>query len=411
MRIFNVVASLLAVGFAAQAFAEEGAVSTAQSKGFGYSNGPEAATLPEGVARFRLPYQIVTGNTTYDKDGNKSESPAKVSATGGSVIAEYGLTNKLSFQMRVDYRKSQKIEMAGNRLWENAAYSQAISASAELTALNNASKAYLGGPITGKDSLINALLLSQSKCNSAATCATFRSQTDAVSVGTVQAVTTRANTTDDNIFAAVKAQSEFEGNAALGDTIVGLLYNLAQDENYWAAVGVGVRLPTGTRNLAATEQDTTRSAYELGVRVDFDYLPSDWFTLSVEDQMELPLAGTKRKVGGVEREIKRKGVRNVGFVALKPSLHVLHPAMNAVKTQAGVKFDYDNGELTTSNGTTTGGSRTTQMWKYVTLGYSFLHSMQVPVQFDVDYEVPHSGQNVTLATTKTTATLKAFAKF
>jgi hypothetical protein len=132
--------------------------------------------------------------------------------------------------------------------------------------------------------------------------------------------------------------------------------------------------------------------------------------VSFQNQLELPLAGTKRKVDGVEHDMSRKGMRNVGFLYFKPSLHVLHPSLAAVKTNFGLTYDYDNGSLDKSAGTTAGGTRSVEVAKYIGIGYSFMHGMGLPFQFDLEHEIPH-GRNLVVATTKTTATLKGFLKF
>lgn len=67
--------------------------------------------LPEGVVRYRFPYQTVSGSTAYDKDGKKTNARFTVSAHAGSVVLEYGLTPSLSLQMRMDYRKDQAIKL------------------------------------------------------------------------------------------------------------------------------------------------------------------------------------------------------------------------------------------------------------------------------------------------------------
>ena len=441
MRISNLMASFIMVGFAAQAAAEEAApMSSNESRGLSYSTGADSATLPQGVARVRLPYQAVKGNTTYDKDGNKSDSAATVTATAGAVVLEYGLSNDLSLQMKVDYRMNQKISITdkyrSDAVAGAVAANKAATYSSQLATLATAT----GVTITDKASLETALqtaiiggcaptLGSVAACSAAYAGGALKSDTlptsltsvfgagsssvsakeyvSAAGAGTetkiISGITTAANTKID--------AAEYEGNASLADTIVGVLYNPIKTAPFYAAVGAGLRIPTGNRNLAVGEQDATRSAYEFGVRVNLDYLPADWFMVSWQNQMELPLAGSKREVGGVSQENTRKGARNVGFLTFKPSLHVIHPSLEAVRTNFGLTYDYDNGEITKVNGVKSGGARTSQSWTAIGVGYSFLHSMKLPLQLDVDYEMPRSGTNVSIATTKTTATLKGYYRF
>lgn len=434
MRISNLMASFIMVGFAAQAAAEEAApMSSNESRGLSYSTGADSATLPQGVARVRLPYQAVKGNTTYDKDSNKSDSAATVTATAGAVVLEYGLSDDLSLQMKVDYRMSQSIKFTDR---SKAAVKQAgyVKAASALGISGITDQASLEATL--KTAIVSVC---QGAGGAAATCeAAYTAgalKTDSISTSSTSALVAKvagkfgngsANiaakdyvsaagvAADKEISAgsdAFVASNEYEGKGSLADTIVGVLYNPIKTAPFYAAVGAGLRIPTGNRNLAVGEQDATRSAYEFGLRVNLDYLPADWFMVSWQNQMELPLAGTKREVGGVSQENMRKGARNVGFLTFKPSLHVIHPSLEAVRTNFGLTYDYDNGEITKVNGVKSGGARTSQSWTAIGVGYSFLHSMKLPLQLDVDYEMPRSGTNVTIATTKTTATLKGYYRF
>lgn len=449
MRISNLMASFIMVGFAAQAAAEEAApMSSNESRGLSYSTGADSATLPQGVARVRLPYQAVKGNTTYDKDGNKSDSAATVTATAGAVVLEYGLSNDLSLQMKVDYRMSQKISITDK--YRADAVAGAVAANKATTYASSTSD--LGAGITSQAALETALktamigVCANGNAAAVSACTTAYDSGDATLFPTTTIkkdstnplvaklatafgegsantsakayVTAAGAGTETKIISGITTAAnakidaaEYEGKGSLADTIVGVLYNPIKTAPFYAAVGAGLRIPTGNRNLAVGEQDATRSAYEFGVRVNLDYLPADWFMVSWQNQMELPLAGSKREVGGVSQETTRKGARNVGFLTFKPSLHLLHPSLEAVRTNFGLTYDYDNGELTKINGVTSGGARTSQSWTAIGVGYSFLHSMKLPLQLDVDYEMPRSGTNVSIATTKTIATLKGYYRF
>lgn len=434
MRIFNFIASMIAASFAAQALAQDGgSVSSNEARGLSYSTGADSATLPTGVARVRLPYQRQNGDKSFDKDGKKEDAPVKATGSGGAFVLEYGINDDLSLQMKVDYRLSQSIKLTDKSKAEvkTAGYVQAASALGVSGVTDQASlEATLKTAILG---------VCQSKGLDAATCEAAYTggalKTDAITTSSQSALVAKLagkfgnGSTDiaakDYVSAAgvaadkeisagadaYIASNEFEGKGSLGDTIIGVLYNPVKTAPLFVAVGAGVRIPTGNRNLAEGEYDSTRSAYEFGVRWNLDYLPVDWFMVSWQNQWEVPFAGTKREVGGVSTEVSRKGARNVGFVYFKPSLHLIHPSLEAVKINFGVTYDYDNGEYTKVNGVTEGGERSGIMWQYAGVGYSFLHSMKVPLQLDVDYEMPYRGKNVSLATNKLTTTLKGYYRF
>jgi hypothetical protein len=109
-------------------------------------------------------------------------------------------------------------------------------------------------------------------------------------------------------------------------------------------------------------------------------------------------------------DTKRNGVRNVGFVYLKPSLAAMVPALESLRASIGLTYDLDSALVQTSGGVETTGARSEMVWNYASLGYSFI-GMEVPLQFDVEHEMPNRGKNSPIAATKTTYTLKAFARF
>ncbi len=430
MHRSHLIVSILAVGFSAQGFAAstEQPLSTNEERGLSYSTGAESATLPGGVVRVRLPYQIQNGDKTYDKDGNKSDAAAKVSASGGALVLEYGLTDSLSLQMKTDYRKAQTIKFtdqfrADTKSNYYASTFSTLTSSTGVAITDQASletalkTAIIGGCVANGTSAANCSAAYDAGTIPSTGLSTTLTQTFGAGNANLTAkqwVAQAGAGMEARIAPATTAGldgAEYEGHMALGDTLVGILYNPIKEEPLYVAIGGGFRLPTGNRNLGINEQDFTRSAYEIGVRANVDYLPIDWFMISVQNQSEVGIAGTKREVAGVSHEMSRKGVRNVGFVYLKPSLHVFHPSLAAVKTNFGLSYDYDSGEYDNANSVTTGGDRTAQVWKYVGIGYSFLHSMALPIQFDIEYETPYSGKNVAIATTKLTSTLKAYARF
>ena len=426
MRTLNYLAALFVAGFAAQAVAEELTANPTMPT-FYYSATPEGKTLPAGVARIRLPYQTATGGTSYDKDGNKSDSIVKFSATGGSFVFEYGISDKLSLQWKTDYYTNQSTSLNTSSdaygTTKMGAYSSQTAALAKSTgttitdqaSLANAIKtAFVGGcAATGVAVATCAASYDSGAMNSAGVSPTLAASLGvpgSTSLSAKDYANLAAGGAEAKISSAIASQAESNGGRGLGDTIVGVLYEAYNTDELFLSVGGGVRMPTGKRNLSGTELDTTRSAYELGLRLNLDYLPINWFMFSWQNQSEGGIAGTKRDVSGVSQTITRNGIRNVGFIYLKPSLAPLSPALDSIKTNFGVTYDYDSAEKISMNDVEVSTARSMQNWYYAGLGYSFL-GLGVPAQFDLEYEKPMSGKNVAVATTKTTATIKAYAKF
>lgn len=427
MRTFNYLATLFAAGFAAQAVAEE-LTANATMPHFYYSATPEGKTLPAGVARIRLPYQTVTGSTTYDKDGSKSDSILKYSATGGAFVFEYGLSDKLSLQWKTDYymNQSTSINTSSDAYGTTKAglYSSKTSALAKATSTTITDQAsltaavrtaFIGGCVKGGGGDATACATAYENETLKSTSATALGLSSAFGAGSASVsakayATGAAAAVESSISSGIKDAAESEGGRGLGDTIAGVLYEAYNTDTVFLSVGGGIRLPTGKRNLSGTELPTTRAAYELGVRLNLDYLPIDWFMFSWQNQSEGGIASTKREVNGVSQTLSRNGIRNVGFVYLKPSLAPLSPALDSIKTNFGVSYDYDSSQKISANDVEVSTDRTMANWLYAGLGYSFLN-LGVPAQLDLEYEQPMSSKNVTVAVTKITTTLKAYAKF
>jgi hypothetical protein len=415
MRIFKIFASLMAVGFAAEAVAQEGAA----TRKFHYSATPEGKTLPDSVYRFRAIYQSATGDQAYDKDGNKADAVVKATVVGGAAVAEYGYTDKLSLQLKVPFYLSQKVELnQGTSAYSSlksstfAANASGAKNAAELTAAIRAQVVakFKAGGACASDAACGAAY--DAGLLKTPTAGSIIPGTSSVAAGIAykDAVPVAAAQIDAAIDAGIKAAAESTGGRGMGDMEIGVLYEAFSAEPVFFSLGGGLRLPTGNRNLAGTEQDTTRSAYELGLRMNLDYLPAEWFMVSWQNQSELGLTGTKREVNGVSQERKRDGVRQVGFIYLKPSLAAVSPALDSIRTTVGVSYDYDSSEKITSNGKETATDRGMVQNMFVGVGYS-LFGLGVPAQIDIDYEKPMKGTNQAVAVTKTTMTLKAFAKF
>jgi hypothetical protein len=417
MRNGCLVASLVLLSAASQGLAQEG-VST---KKLSYALLPEGKTLPAGVARFRLPYQIASGSSGYDADSKKVDSPVKFTAIGGAIVAEYGLTDKISLQWKTDYVVNQKAEINRNSpafpLTKQAIYAEktaALSAATNLTVTDQASlanaikTAFIGGCMQSGQS--------QGTCVAAYENGTLTSSgvtadlansfgPGSASVSAKAYATAAAAATESKIEKGMSPSGK-----GMGDTIVGVLFEAYDSGTTFVALAGGVRIPTGNHDLKFAELDSTRGAWEAGARINVDLLPVDWFMVSWQNQSEVGLFGATHKEDGLTVDTKRNGVRNVGFVYLKPSLAAMAPALESLRASIGLTYDLDSALVQTSGGVETTGARSEMVWNYASLGYSFI-GMEVPLQFDVEHEMPNRGKNSPIAATKTTYTLKAFARF
>lgn len=417
MRTGCLVVALALLSVASNGFAQ-GEVST---KKLSYALLPEGKTLPAGVARFRLPYQIASGSSSYNEDGKKVDSPVKFSATGAALVAEYGLTDKISLQWKTDYVVNQKAEINRSSpafpLAKQAIYSDKTAALTTKT----------GMAITDQTSLTNAIKMAFigacSQSQPVPTCAAAYENgslpsDSATAIGLASSFGAGSTSVSAKAYAAAAAaatEAKIEkgmspSGKGMGDTILGVLYEAYDSGTTFIALAGGIRIPTGNHDLKFAELDSTRGAWEAGARINVDLLPVDWFMVSWQNQSEVGLFGASHKEDGVTVDTKRNGVRNVGFIYLKPSLAALAPALESLRASVGVTYDFDSALVQTADGVETTGARSEMMWNYASLGYSLI-GMEVPLQFDVEHEMPSRGKNAPIATTKTTYTVKAFARF
>jgi len=410
MRLRNVIAAIAAITVTNQGLAQD----DLSTKKLSYALLPEGKTLPAGVARFRLPYQMASGSTAYDDAGKKSDSPVKFSAKGGAFVAEYGLTDKISLQWKTDFVLSQKTEMAGNRAWEKDGYTGAVAKRTDLQALQALTNVTIDSRANfEKAATLKALndLKTGNACTDIATdCVAFLAGNSPTAVATRKGIADQVAATDALVYEGVKKEALAEGGRGMGDTILGVLYEAYDSGGMFVALAGGVRVPTGNRDLSGTELSTSRSAWEVGARINVDMLPVDWFMISWQNQSEVGIAGAKHKVDGVSVETKRDGVRNVGFVYLKPSLEAVAPGLDSLRASVGITYDFDSAQKLTSDGETETTPHSSMIWNYASLGYSMLH-MGIPLQLDLEHEMPNRGKNAKIAATKTTVTAKAFMKF
>ena len=181
----------------------------------------------------------------------------KFSATGGALVAEYGVTDKVSLQWKTDFVLNQKTELSSNRVWEAAGYTAAVANSTDLQALQAGTQT----TINSKASLEKALTLktlatlkANSACTDVATdCVTFLNGNSATAVASRKTISDTVSATEAKVYAGVKAQAESKGGRGMGDTILGVLYEAYDSGSMFIALAGGVRIPTGNRDLTGTD--------------------------------------------------------------------------------------------------------------------------------------------------------------
>ncbi|MCX6127608.1 MAG: hypothetical protein NTX25_00920, partial [Proteobacteria bacterium] len=199
---------------------------------------------------------------------------------------------------------------------------------------------------------------------------------------------------------------ERDGAIGISDTEIGALYEVVNTAPLFFSVGGGLRLPTGKcQNLGTHEIETGGCVTDLGLRINLDYLPFDSFMLSWQNQSEKMLMKGKIERDNTTQDIAWNGVRQVGFIYLKPSLSSLNSRLNVLAPKVGLTYklnsakELDDVEEARERGYQSLASLGLDLTRY-----------QLPIQMDLEYTKPIKGENQIFAPTTTTLTLKLFAK-
>ncbi|MEY2987040.1 MAG: hypothetical protein RJB13_561, partial [Pseudomonadota bacterium] len=221
-----------------------------------------------------------------------------------------------------------------------------------------------------------------------------------------------------------------------GDIETGLLVAIAHpDVGYkrnWKtrlSAGVGVRWPTGSfADVPRAQRATGRGLTDLGLRVNLDHPFNESLMFSIQNQSEVMILEGKKKrpslvqstelnradptvtgADGVANNAAytRKSPRHVGFVKVAWHAAAVSEFLQPILLNGFLKYDFDHpGEL----GGRTLGDPSKQYSAQLGMTVDGLQ-LNIPVQLDVDYEVPFAGENKPVAAQVLTTTLKAFYRF
>lgn len=396
-----------------------------------YAAQPEGKTLAKGMLRVRLPYKMSTGDTGFDDKGKKTHPPVKVKAAGGALVAEYGLSDRVSLQFMTEYVGSQEVSFDKGRFLGSADYraaSQGVYADKFSALGTDVDADNLSTKLQG--AIANALV--QNGACGTTDVATCFGQIQAGMKAPVDLPASATNLTgldikqgdtlnvviggyaaavnqqiEDGILDAAEQQASRRGATGMGDTTVGALVEVLHEGPLFLSVGLGMRFPTGKyKSLGGNELQTGRGLTEVGLRTNVDVLPVNWLMLSWQNQAEVMAVKGKKEVGTETYDVERVGARNVGFFYLKPSLVPLHHSLNVLAPRLGVTYDHDSAEKIDGKAPERGYVHNS----YVGMGFD-LTRYALPFQFDVEHQRPLEGRNKTVALTSTLYTLKGFYIF
>lgn len=357
---------------------------------------PKGKTLPEGVTRLWIPYNMTSGNEEYDADGNKGKVGADIKVNASALVFEYGISKGMSFQLVMPYYLSQSAEANFADAAEKALTTDRTATLASITtpfatAFGCASAAEC--PI---NATVKGALAAQGLDISASADGT--SLADAVNALSDTVLTEVIRST---VQAGVDAANvDKDGATGLGDIQIGVLKELYSDDKFMFSVGAGLRIATGKFKDEAIP--TGRGTTDIGLRLNFDYLPMTNMIVSWEHYSEQMIQSGKTGGG----TYKRVGPKNYGDLTVAYNLGGLHDSMKALGLTAGYSYDYDG------EGRVDGvavGSSSEAAYSQVVLTASGLE-YGVPGSIEIEQNTPMSGKNSKVLAS-TVVTLKLYLKF
>ena len=391
---------------------------------------PEGKTLPQGVARVRIPFQKQQGDFGFDGAGKKTTSPFRASGTGSAFVLEYGISDRLSVQWLTRYLHEQSVLLDSQALEAEIfkKFGPGVSRSNLYQILSQSAAKLLAGKgaCAGNPDLC-LTAINQNQAIAPVDLNEANTGLPGLDIRAGQSIKEGLETYTRQVVAKVDGTiaqaSRFEkrGSTGIGDSEIGLLFEAWKNENVSYAIGAGIRLPTGRcQDLETFERATGRCTVDAALRHNVDLLPVEALMLSWQHQAEVMLQkGTYSVkdtpdtfVGETSSTVHRKSPRHFGFLVAKPSLAPLDSRLAVVTSKIGVAYDYDSELVADAKAPSLGlaGQRSEVLQKVVGLGLDGTQ-VQIPAALETEYQEPWSGKNKVLTPRSLTTTLKVYFRF
>lgn len=361
-------------------------------------------TLPKGVARVRVPTRFYSGESGFDGRGSKSQNGFSTNVTASALVLEYGLSNQLAIQFLAPFIVSNKLTLNKAKFQKSSVF--------KLKKEENLN-------------MVAAHLVEAGACPSISTCRAYidgggvAPSDQEIPLPNGEKVSVKAGT---KITAAVddlitNAVTPADGETGLGDIEMGVLYDLNLTTPVKVSVGLGLRVPTGKfANVAtASQRPTGRGTLDLGLRVNFDVDITPGVIVSWQHQSEQMLQKGEYSISGIvdntkttkKEDFSRIGVRNLGFFKAMWGMGNISERLSPFGLYTQYKYDFDAAK---KYGDADAGPRS-QMASVLTGFVMDGLAYQFPAQLELEYEVPLSGRNQSIATSMLAINLKGYYRF
>jgi hypothetical protein len=377
---------------------------------FAHAAVPEGNTLPARVLRVRAVDKFVFGGDYYDADGKREDIGLRTNVQVNAFVAEYGITDRLSFRMLVPTMVHNEATMNLSQFARSDKYQTEYNKALDkVVEKGYAQFKKMSSPTATKDDFRRYI-------KSHGTIPTgFPLDTGEV-LPSDRSIQTHMHNT------VMRGATPTNGHLGLGDMETGLLYNFYRTDSMLVSTGLGLRAPTGDFSDNSIRRTVGGGIYDGGLRFNFDYSPAFGLWLSAQVQYEHALTSTKQKRasrvnpymlnestpldGDNTQKYEKRGVdgkellkANYGFGAWTPALKAF--AVNTYYQYHSRRATYLDGEVSQASGSMhgVGGGGSVSGLAYA-----------LPVAFDVDYFSPVAGTNA-IANNELTMTLHLYAKF
>ncbi|MCX6125582.1 MAG: hypothetical protein NTV34_12685, partial [Proteobacteria bacterium] len=360
-----------------------------------FATKPEGAVLPEKALRVRYIYSRISGQGNgYDSAGGKSIAPLDVSLNAGAIVFEYGLTPELSIQFLQNFVTGYDLRTNSERALDYTADTR--------SKLRSQFKALICAGLKVPDTSCDATIAQPPSASIAAALnasSVVQGQAPGISFDVSSPISTTVSNYVDAATLRQVGSSESSGARGLGGAELAFLWSPQSQGALQFSVGSGFRIPMNKDLAAHGENSITRDVPEFGLRTNIDYLATETLALGWQNQAEVGIASGNYKIGEADATFSRKGLRNLGFLLIKPSLAGIHDSLKMFGPKLGIKYDYGNERYIKL-----GGADTVSLaprgheYKYYAGLYVDFFPYRVPLQMELEYEKSFKGKNVAIAT-------------
>ena len=384
-----------------------------QTNAMEFVSAGEGKTLPKDVMRVRFVHMHRSGSFGFDEHASKIHMGIRQNTGIGVFVSEYGISNKLSFQLLTPYVYLNQVSTDQEQFVRSSIINTRYKSELKKTA---------------------AKLQKQGICESSEECLTLLSRDFRAPMN----METTLPTGETNL---VKQGERFDlsilktilsaatppehGAVGLGDMETGLLYNFVTTDHYSFSTGVGLRIPTGDFNLPETLRPVSGGVYDLGIRFNFDISPFKGLWISFKEQVEQSLSKASWKSPSLlnpesfatpldetykqnnSKIYSKEGWNYETLLKAMYGLGALHPNLKAFAIQSSYEYNQSriikleneiHEPITKTHKISYGGSVSG-------LPYG------IPLELEANYSQPIKGEHLKIAANQLDTSLKFYAKF